>query len=1208
MTELAIVRWIRELDENGAVALARSLVFAEAGRHHLPLDDFTMSGRVKARDQGIDGRTHFPPTDEILLPIGPQVWQVKSGSTPPSATDELDEETHAALIEAIRDGYDYVLFWANDPVDPTRTTVVDNFTRAVQGVRTDAKVTPLFAEAIERLCHAHLGVLAQQSPIPLAGVVGLQTWGAESFGAVAFQADDARSTFLESIRRHVSTDELPSELHIRGDTGVGKSRLVYEALAADGIQDRVLVVPDASHWDPGLLSLVAQSKERSLIAVVDDCDADDRRSLSKYSGMAMGRIRLVTIGSRATRDRLVGDGRYVELMPLEAAAARDIALAVGLEDADARRVADLTEGYPGLALTLSRAILYGGPDDSLIDRVRGHDEIGVVLAGLLPAEDVGPLGMLSLFEKLGFDEDLAQELSIACEILGVDESRVRELADRELGRFVSDAGRFRRVTPRLFAIWLASEFIRQSRESLKIGLSNLPESLRDRIVTQMREFAGDSIVAETLGDVLNEPPFLDGALADVDEGAARLIHVSALAAPESAMDAIDRILTKVSIDELRSYGPGRRDIVWSLEVLVWFEGLFDRAAHALLRLALAENETWANNATGLLKGLFRVFLGGTSTPYLKRLEWAQEALKKYGDAFHPILIEALGNAFDPHESRSSTSFGGRAAPEEWRPTVVSDEVAARKGAWNLLIELAKQSERDAEAVANVLAPGLRTVIGRGLADEVFTDLRAVSWPVAARGKLGDSVAKALRYDDFPVEIENRLRDLAADLRGASLKDRLEYSLSLSPWELAEDRDDSISGRPRVLQELAAEVTTSESVPPLEVAALACVGEQNTVGVLFDLIARNLAHEQLLLELEAAHPEAASDAALLGALAGLEATLGPAWANTTLERWLDGPLAHLVVRGARFLPPSDERARLAVQSVEAHAAEPSELGAFLYGAWARDLSPPVLCQVLAQLRDSGAESDIEAALGILDQWLGGDGDNQPDADLAAIARDLLRMAIGLSDRTSPMLGLYRAQVIARLDLPFDERLAFWTDLLSHIDTFPDSYDLDVLDALAAEEPEATVRAVLAVLVGDQDTGFRPAVMWLENAKLLSRVRRNLPEQSAVELVMEVAPPETWPSLVAHIDFTGDEPDPLLVALIENSDSEELQGRAAYRAMYPSSGWSGPESAHLEQVRDRAQEWKASGDYPAAFRAWLDRLVDDISREIAAATRREAERGY
>lgn len=59
MTDLDIVRWIRGLDENGAVALARALMFAEAGLHALPLDEFTMSGRVKVADQGITGGPTF---------------------------------------------------------------------------------------------------------------------------------------------------------------------------------------------------------------------------------------------------------------------------------------------------------------------------------------------------------------------------------------------------------------------------------------------------------------------------------------------------------------------------------------------------------------------------------------------------------------------------------------------------------------------------------------------------------------------------------------------------------------------------------------------------------------------------------------------------------------------------------------------------------------------------------------------------------------------------------------------------------------------------------------------------------------------------------------------------------------------------------------------------------------------------------------------
>ena len=355
-----------------------------------------------------------------------------------------------------------------------------------------------------------------------------------------------------------------------GDTGVGKSRFVHEALAAPGIDERVMVAPDATALDTRLLSLVAQSQERRLVAVVDDCDPEDRERLAKYAGMARGRIRLITIGSRYSRERQA-DARYLDVPPLAVAASKQIALSVGLGEQDADLVAEFTEGYPGLALTLARAILHGEAGGSLIERVRGHEEIGRLLSRLLPREDVLPLGMLALFEKLGFDGDLAQELSVACETLDVNEARLREVAHRELRRFVSTAGRFRRVTPRLFALWLAIQFLHERSASLTTALTRLPESLRDRIVAQMRDFAGDRVVADALGEILDLPPFRDGALGDVDEGAARLLHVAAIAAPHASMAAIERVLSSASTVELRAFGPGRREMVWALEVLLWFE-------------------------------------------------------------------------------------------------------------------------------------------------------------------------------------------------------------------------------------------------------------------------------------------------------------------------------------------------------------------------------------------------------------------------------------------------------------------------------------------------------------------------------------------------------------------------------------------------------------------------------------------------------------
>jgi hypothetical protein len=51
MTDLRIIPWIRDHGEGEAVTLARTLIYAEAGRLGLPLGEFSMSGRVKAKDQ-----------------------------------------------------------------------------------------------------------------------------------------------------------------------------------------------------------------------------------------------------------------------------------------------------------------------------------------------------------------------------------------------------------------------------------------------------------------------------------------------------------------------------------------------------------------------------------------------------------------------------------------------------------------------------------------------------------------------------------------------------------------------------------------------------------------------------------------------------------------------------------------------------------------------------------------------------------------------------------------------------------------------------------------------------------------------------------------------------------------------------------------------------------------------------------------------------
>ncbi|MDC9007678.1 hypothetical protein [Mycobacterium marinum] len=1214
--DLQIVRWIREFDENGAVSLARTLCFAEVGWRGFPIGLVSISGRVKVADGGIDGRTNFPPSAESLFPPGDQVWQIKSGGTSPSATVELNSDKHAALIEAIKNGADYVLFWTNDPIPATRSTVITNFTNVVKEVRADAKVTFLFADEIEQLCYQHPTVLAQHGPVPISGLVGIGVWAPPEFRQIEFQADESRRETIDLLRQHVAQVAEPSEIDLYGDTGVGKSRLVYEALSVDGVRERVLVASDPTVLDPNLLANIASTRGSSLILVVDDCDAEDRRMLTKRVGMTRGRVRLITLGPRVTRDRLGQDRRRREVPRLEIQASKQIALSRGLDDQQAALVASLTEGYPGLAASLAKAIEYGEQGATLLSQIRGDYEIGPVLATLLNDNEVPLLGLIAIFERIGFDGDLAPELTGACEVFGIDETAVRVVADRELQRFVSTAGRFRRVTPKLFAVWLASRFLEIRAGTITEELKRLPESLRDRIIEQMRQFGGDPVVSRILDMLLNQSPFNSGAIAGVDSGAARLIYVASIVNPPAAITAIEKIMQGATTENLVLARAGRRDLVAAIEVLLWSEDLFERAATAALRLAIAENEQWSNNATGTIQGIYRVFLGGTAVSYQRRIAWTREALGAFGEDATRVIVPGLASAFDAHESRMSTDFGGGSAPTEWRPATREEEIETRSLAWQLLMEIAQRDATARAIVASSLAQGLRVALLRGSSTEVLTSLETLEWPARGRAELIESLNHARKYDEHEVTLDAQIADTIERLAGRGLDERAKYVFAASVWELTEEHDELIAGLPGPLVEVVEQVADGGEAEWLRMIEISRDGNQDTASRFFEQLAKKAPDPNFECTME--QMESPPLPALIGYLRGL-VMVGAVDPVAVLSQWTTKEqLSSSIVRAVHTLPATDELARLAATAVRDGLSPAEDLGLFLYGGWARNLDPDVLASLLTLLAgaarrrlDVGDERTawraLEHAFGIADQWTEG---HQLPA-VGAPLRTAISELLATSERTdvgaagSSMLDLHVAHIIPRMGLGTSERLGLLLRRLQSLESYPSKYVLKELDELTNADPSAVAAAIVAFLVSGGEGAFRPWPMWLEDSKLLSRIQVGVGLDQLVQLVVGTGDTQTWARLIAHVALDTDEPDPLLVALLSRSDDAELRATAMFRFLHPRSVTWGSESENLRRRREVAERWRTKSGRPALFNDWLDELLVALDAEIRLAEEREAE---
>jgi len=85
----------------------------------------------------------------------------------------------------------------------------------------------------------------------------------------------------------------------------------------------------------------------------------------------------------------------------------------------------------------------------------------------------------------------------------------------------------------------------------------------------------------------------------------RLLIQVAIITPSDVTTHLASLIDVASDDELRSMKTIRRNLIWALEKLVWHSATFEAAADMLLRLALAENETFSNNATGTWVSLDR---------------------------------------------------------------------------------------------------------------------------------------------------------------------------------------------------------------------------------------------------------------------------------------------------------------------------------------------------------------------------------------------------------------------------------------------------------------------------------------------------------------------------------------------------------------------------------------------------------------------------
>ena len=287
----------------------------------------------------------------------------------------------------------------------------------------------------------------------------------------------------------------------------------------------------------------------------------------------------------------------------------------------------------------------------------------------------------------------------------------------------------------------------------------------------------------------------DGGPFDGIEGIVQPCHAEVL----SALAEIDTSLAAQRIGQSLRHIPDlhavrgdvRRHLVWALEKIAFHPDSFDEGAHLLLRLALAENETYGNNATGQFLGLFPVVLGNTAADRRARLLLLGEAARSDDPVQRKIVVDALVNGSATHHfSRSvgSETHGSRPTLSSWYPATRDEANSYIRSCLDLLVEFATGNDDVADAACVGLGRNLGSLISDGFIDLVEAAVRQVaptrdSWPEAL-----ETLDWFISHQSSKAgpELVDRARTLIDELQPRGLDGRVRMLVTEMSWEYLSD--------------------------------------------------------------------------------------------------------------------------------------------------------------------------------------------------------------------------------------------------------------------------------------------------------------------------------------------------------------------------------------------------------------------------------------
>lgn len=1246
---------IDRLTPEEAVDVFRELLWAEANSIGLARSLINVPGAITVKDGGIDAEVSNCSEREGLgiISQGLTRYQIKTGNFSLSTNRNIKSilfDNNRKLKPKIKtclekNGTLIIVLFGWDCPDSGDEQYENKFKDKIKEVNSEykyIKIKIFRRNQIIGFINNYPSLAIRVNGCGKSEFQNYESWSNNDDMRTDFIGNNEQNDLIEKLRTELLNDgNRTKHIRIWGEPGIGKTRIVLEVLSIDYLKPLVLYISNTIKFrDSDLMNVLLKNKNISAILVLDDCDSESSAYIWNKFKHLHENIKIISIDHEY--ETTSNDITYFTLPPLKDDCIVKIIKGHNIPEDQASRFAHLCSGSPRVAHVIGENLLHN-PEDLL--RTPSTVKIWDRYIAGYSNQDSGHirktkivLRFLSLFKRIGFKNRYHEESerlfikiqkicgdidwAAYCEI-------IKELKDRRIlqGEYTLY------ITPKLLHIYLWKEYWEYYGNNFNIVefLEELPETLHQWFF-EMFKYAASSLAALKIveGLLRHDGPFFESDLLQTELGSSFFLAMTE-ASPNKALILLKKIIGTLDKDRLLQFTTGRRNIIRALERIAVWDDCFIDAARLLLNLAEAENETYANNASGVFTGLFSLGYGRvapTEATPCNRFPLLEEAFESGSKEKRLLVLKACDKALEiSHVARViGAEFQGlKKEPKLWKPETYGEIFDAYRWVWSFLEKGLHIMENDEKCMTiDIMLKHTRELITcANLSDMIINSLNNLKQKnFVDCKKLLKEVLKILHYDS-EILSEKALRDLSelkSDLEGNSfsslLKRYVGMDLLIDKYSSNGNQNDQTI---EPLKNLSREAILQPELLINEFTWLLTVEAKN--GYLFGYELGKLDEKNDLLNLIIEKQKKIIKNASLSFLGGYLRSLCERdivqWEKIIEKLYFSEITCNWIPELLWRSQLTDKTANLMLDGVVEGKIDINQLSIFIYGQSIKILETDTFLRWIGIYLKYEDLSVIAGGIDLLNFfYLQSKREEIFNEDI--VFKIVIHKSLFESFENIRQLQHldYNWTIIAKKIIEYSpdkseiiaDNVIMCLGKSDTIFSFFHSYIFDVLDEIFLKYPEIMWRIIFKQIGPPYDTNSLHINHWLQGESYYNKekgsILQNVPLDQLWEWIDEDIENRAWYAATFVPKELYKESISRKI-LIRYGNREEV--RSNFSAYYSTEGWCGKASLHYREKKERLLQYRKD-ETDSNVLLWINEYIDMLDRQIEDAQIREEREGF